>query len=338
MLAIEAGKPKEVDCELSDAAGIADFEFKVPLSVYGSSVMLPILKEVATVSDLLHWKVLPAFWLVVNSVVQIIFMKSLFDISKSAASTLDHETCEHLDDWLLAAAVWVFVVVVLTDLQQSIDMAELYCRQIPTVPESKVLRFRDVDGKLVLTQGGFSVAHKVGVFVFVVLPKICYAFFLLVLGVTYLIFSTTNVDVILNCTALVFIMDIDEFIYSFFSLARERQVLEACPPFVVKDAGQACHWYVWRPLSQAFKLCVSCLLVGLTMGLFSRCGYEAPGSAGLHDDVMPTMTPSVASAAASAVATVVGNATGTFVATTTLVQTATAPVASVGTTLLGGLR
>mmetsp|Transcript_124567 Transcript_124567/g.360231 ORF Transcript_124567/g.360231 Transcript_124567/m.360231 type:complete len:355 (+) Transcript_124567:108-1172(+) len=343
---------KVLGAEWNEAAKIADFVFAPPLSVYGSSVMLPILKETTGVSETLQWKILPGFWLLVNSFVQIIFMKGLYDISRAAAETMDDSTCEELDPWILSASIWVFIVVILTDLQQTTDMLELYCKRIKTVPRTKVLKFREVEGSMEVVDGGFSLARKIAIFVFVVLPKFGYALFLLALGVTYLGFSATNAEVILNCTALVFIIDIDEFIFNLFSLAQNRHLLESCPPFVVKDNEMRSLWYWWRPLAQPIKLAVSCLILWLSMDFSSRCGYQAPGGIGMHDDVMAVTTTTAASLLASgadaaaalgtgALAAVFGTSTSTTTVAAALSSAATSAISATSATttalLPGGL-
>uniref|UniRef100_A0A7S2HZE4 Uncharacterized protein n=1 Tax=Zooxanthella nutricula TaxID=1333877 RepID=A0A7S2HZE4_9DINO len=110
------------------------------------------------------------------------------------------------------------------------------------------------------------------------MPKLIMAGFMLVFGLTYLVFSEDDSELLLNCTALCFVLDVDEFMYEFFSQPSARRLIEACPVF--EDIQQP----IWRPFMQFGKFIVSMCLVIIAMILLSRCGYDAPGHLGLFEE------------------------------------------------------
>lgn len=270
---------------ITDTLDLPEFSFSVPRSVYGTAVMAPLLKETSTCGEFIQWKLIPPFWLCVNLLVQTSFLIGIYDITLAAATEmLDPATCEELDFAILAASLWVFVVVMLTDVQQTFDMVELFLRRVPTVPKTAILKYAEVDGNLEVVEGGLSVFAKVCVFSFVLLPKLVFAGFMVAFGLTYLVFSQSDADVVLNCTALCFVIEVDEFIYNFFSMPRIRRLIEACPAFTANAKEKVKHWFCWRPFAQPLKLVFSFSLTYLAMVFFTRCGYQASNGFGIHED------------------------------------------------------
>ena len=106
--------------------------------------------------------------------------------------------------------------------------------------------------------GGFSSARKVWISFTVILPKLLVAAFVLIFGLTYLVYAKNDSELILNCTALCFVLQLDEFMYAFFANPKARRINEACPPFTKgKGEGGARLVLFLQPFAQPIKVLVS---------------------------------------------------------------------------------
>eukprot|EP00494_Astrolonche_serrata_P026421 UN26683 len=73
------------------------------------------------------------------------------------------------------------------------------------------------------------------VFIFVIVPKFLICLTLLYFGLQLLFVTDANADVTYNCTALIFVVEVDEAVYAFFIPAALREVLENLPPMQTND-------------------------------------------------------------------------------------------------------
>merc|ERR1719412_3017473 len=67
------------------------------------------------------------------------------------------------------------------------------------------------------------------IFSIVVLPKFLIGLALLMFGLQLILVTDSNADVTYNCTALIFVVEVDEAIYQFFIPSGLRGALEALP-------------------------------------------------------------------------------------------------------------
>lgn len=286
-MTLDAKNAQEPVPDLAHVLRMSEFVFEVPQSVYGAAVMGPILRESTGHAEVWQFQMVPWIWLLLSNFLQILFVRGIYYITlENAESSLDLSTCEELDITILLSALCVFIVVLLRDLQETVDMAELFLRQVPTRQRTSVLKFKSVGDGLELVGGGMSLIRKFFVLVLVILPKLAIAASILCFGLTYLAFSATNSDVILNCTGLCFVIEVDELLYNFFSTPRIRRLVEACPPFTVNDRKSGKLWFFLRPYGPYVKLLATILLSSISLITISRCGFEASTGLGIHEGHM----------------------------------------------------
>jgi hypothetical protein len=213
----------------------------------------------------------------INLMVQTSFLCSVYIMTNEAMQAAE-ERCDELSEFTLMISLWAFVVTVLTDIQETWDLLDIIVRQFPTQEESTTLVYRVVDRQVQLSVGGPSKRRKFFLTVFLVIPKFIFACTLLVLGSSYLVFSESDADIILNCFALVFILQIDELIFKFLSPPRAQRMLEAVPPFMIRksESEEALPkpWGTWKRVATPAKLLGSVLLTNAGFFLMSRCGQD----------------------------------------------------------------
>mmetsp|Transcript_92389 Transcript_92389/g.258163 ORF Transcript_92389/g.258163 Transcript_92389/m.258163 type:complete len:282 (-) Transcript_92389:108-953(-) len=261
--------------QLHKAANVSKFKYGVPQTLYGTVIFMPVLVEVKGWTDWLRWHGMSHFWMVVNVVVQVMFLAGVNSVSRDL-HTAANETgeCDELIPYLLAVALFACTVCVFTDLQETWDILYLLRKHIPTVPETSVLKFApNTEGELRLAEGGFSMARKICIVAFIVIPKLVLALALLVTSYTFLAMSPENMEIILNATALIFIIEVDESLFSFFELPEVRCLMDAFPQFEEEDTSETVVRL--RPLWRFLKFLLACVLVIIGMTTFKRCGYDA---------------------------------------------------------------
>lgn len=269
--------PEEGVC-LHVASGTPRFQYKVPQSLYGTVMFMPLLVHETTWTERLRWHGLSYFWMTVNYVSQVAFLVGIHYATRlSNYREVPDEECEQHQPWLLAAALFVCFTAVLTDVQETFDLAYLLTHCVPTVPETTMLRFKRNwrEMKIELVGGGFSARRKNTIRMLILFPKLVMAVALQVVVCRFLIQSETNMDIVLNATALVFVIETPESIFAFFSLPEVRTIMAALPDFDAEEMQMA-HL---RPL---FPLAKFALAMGFVVAIvewdydFDRCVRSTP--------------------------------------------------------------
>jgi len=261
---------------LHAAAKVPRCQYAIPPCLYGEVIFMPITIRADNIHEWIRWHGMSYFWTAINFTTQILFIIGVHDASKILYVGSSHPDCTQLSPFLLAVGLFACTVAVLTDVQETWDLMKLLRKHIPTVPETSVLRFaEDEGGDLKLQSGGFSMVRKVCICVFILFPKLLLAAFLLVYAYCLLAVSESDFDIILNATALMFIIELDEMLYAYFSLPEVRVLLETIPPFVVgTDPAKESLLIQLRPIFQLMKFAVACALTGWSISAYKWCGNE----------------------------------------------------------------
>jgi len=82
---------------------------------------------------------------------------------------------------------------------------------------------------------GITSFTRAMIFILVILPKFIIAIALLTFGLQLIMVTDSNADVTYNCTALIFVVEVDEAIYQFFIPSGLRSTLESLPPMQTND-------------------------------------------------------------------------------------------------------
>lgn len=272
MAAAEEGQPQmQIARTLHEASRVPKFQYGIPASLYGSTIFMPVLVETAGWMDWLRWKGMSHLWMAVNYATQALFIVGVHDVCVAEHEGRDPDTCEPLMPGLLFVGLFACTVAVLTDIQETYDIWYLVMYHVPTLPRTAVCKFKeDAGGELRLVEGGFSSRRKVGVYLFILLPKLLLACFLVPLAFAFLVVSPGNMDIILNATALIFIIEMDESFFWFFSLPEVRCIMEAVPKF---EAGEIKREWK-RPAIQLAKFLVSFGMVLWGLLTFHWCGND----------------------------------------------------------------
>jgi len=134
--------------------------------------------------------------------------------------------CSVEDGWLRAVCVLVFCMLIFTELKETFDIGRWLSR-FPTSKHWSSLRLRTFkshqtsDGHtreiLALKPvSGITVAGLVHLTISCLLPKATIGFGLLYYGAGYVMFAQTSESLLLNCVALIFIIEIDDVAYQLF--------------------------------------------------------------------------------------------------------------------------
>merc|ERR1711994_522164 len=102
-------------------------------------------------------------------------------------------------------------------------------------------RFAQVDDKLVLKKAGFSVARKAFLFCNVIVIKFLVAAAMIVIGGVFVASSKGNEDLLLNCLAVIFIIEVDELVYLTLVPSWAKSLLQELPPFETHELGRTAN-------------------------------------------------------------------------------------------------
>lgn len=266
-------KAQAQEGNLVEVLALPEASFALPESVYSAAAFMPIICKDGTWNTWFDMAFGQYVSLVLNVIVQgafITFVKDIYD--SSVQDLLDGAACETLDHYTFGFCGWTFVSYICMDIKQTMSMLEVWLRMIPTASDghTKQLMFSR-DGPAFVS-GDISLARKTLVLLIVFVPKLLLALSLGLIGTRYLAISADDTELILNCVALVFVIDLDELIFQFFSSPKARLVMQSIPPFErrVKDHFP---WNMWTLIAPFVKFIFS---VGVTFCIFfttPTCGY-----------------------------------------------------------------
>lgn len=262
---VKGSLPEDKGKPLFQALELPRYSFQMPQNVYGMSAMVGTLTDPQTI---LEWFVTCGETYVrcaINYVVQGCLLCAVYQLDLWQMDAIDtgleknDGSCYKLTLFFFIFNLWIFCAVVLSEIFETFDMIEIVLRRVPLVEgRTQCLLFKLVDGNAVYQSGGMSMARKLCVCLFVLVPKLIIGVSMLIIGGLFLNTSASNTDLLLNSLAAVFILDLDEIIYTFATPGHLKRLLEAVPSF---DADVAPVYEVLRATSILWKVVLSGLLV-----------------------------------------------------------------------------
>lgn len=112
---------------------------------------------------------------------------------------------------------------------------------------------------------GISTQFYITAVICCVIGRVVTVGFIMVYGSSIILFSETNLDLILNSVAVGFIVDIDDYLYAYFTSSSAKTRMEAMPPLALLD-----HNFSWGDMANealGFYVRVG-LLFGLSAAIF----------------------------------------------------------------------
>lgn len=149
--------------------------------------------------------------------------------------------CE-ADFELLILATIIFNTYNVGEMLETFDIA-VWIHSFETVQDYQQLALSKEDMHVV---SGLTTPFKWCVYLLICLPKLILGVLLAYYGTGYLLVSDSNNDIILNCTALTFITQIDELIYDAMVPASVKCCIDEIPPFEYSPRMKLFGFY--RPL------------------------------------------------------------------------------------------
>jgi len=148
---------------------------------------------------------------------------------------LENGHCGKADPLLLYVAVAVYTVFLGNEIVECIEMTQ-WLFLFETVPKHEKLQLSHYeDDEFPEYTSGITSFTRMFIFVTVILPKFLIGIALLTFGLQLILVTDSNADVTYNCTALIFIVEVDEAIYQFFIPSGLRNTLEGLPPMQTND-------------------------------------------------------------------------------------------------------
>jgi len=247
--------------------------FRIPMSSYGTAMILPILLEQSSWMEWLQTDGKCYMRLAINYLIQIPMAYGMSVIAQTEGALIKSGDCDVTNLPLVYAGLFLFVCTVIKDMEETIDITDIAWNLIPTTEQSRTLLYVEDDDEFDLTDGGFSWWHKMGITAFIIVPKFIISVVVLAYGSLFLASSVSNQDVLLNVLALVFIMEIDEMIFTFFAPRRLIAAMEALPEFQYDgDDGFMKKLRTW---GLQMKIVFCFVGVGLFYCLTPTCGLDS---------------------------------------------------------------
>jgi len=258
-LSEDKGKP------LFKALGLPRYSFQMPQNVYGMSALVGTITDPQTP---LEWFVTCGETYIrctINYIVQMCLLCAVYQLDLWQMDAIDNglknkdDSCYKLTAFFFVFNLWIFCAVVLSEIFETFDMIEIVLRRIPLVEgTTQCLLYKIEDGDPVYQSGGMSMFRKIFICMFVLGPKLAIGISMLIVGGLFLNTSGSNTDLLLNSLAAVFILDLDEIIYTFATPGHLKRLLESVPSF---DAEVAPVYEILRATSILWKILLSGLLV-----------------------------------------------------------------------------
>ena len=208
--------------------------YKLPESIYGGALLTTLGGSIEEYTDfpqaiMTYLVVLPQWLLLVfNFTMQFGFAFYIWEESENA-----DRCASSTDELLVLMAIAAFSGAILTDFWETYVMFGWTMRMKTEQHHTKLLVGKEIGINGVERLGlatGLTKLQKIAFCILVLLPKFILAGCLFFAGGKYVVGSETNEDLILNCVAMLFVIDIDELLYKAFTPAFCRQVIAQLPP------------------------------------------------------------------------------------------------------------
>eukprot|EP00929_Paragymnodinium_shiwhaense_P007447 TRINITY_DN11136_c0_g1_i1.p1 TRINITY_DN11136_c0_g1~~TRINITY_DN11136_c0_g1_i1.p1 ORF type:complete len:768 (+),score=120.12 TRINITY_DN11136_c0_g1_i1:101-2404(+) len=151
-------------------------------------------------------------------------------------NNMEFVDCYQLEPVPLLCCIFLFICTIVNEVEECKEMLTILWKILPTTEVTSPLRFRfDAAGFLHhdASVGGMTACRKLFLLLLVILPRFLIAVAILLVGSLYLATSASNAEMLLNCVALVFILDIDDLLFKTLASSERVRLLQAMPIFKV---------------------------------------------------------------------------------------------------------
>ena len=223
-------------------------EYNLPESIYSGAMIFPLSgpwnEENMTNGERIALFGLPMFnyflILVATFSAQFIFMWFVQKETLPGKAKVDCAAA-HL---LVMLGLITFFIQVLSDVSQTYEMI-MWIVLSKTSKKMEQLEYLVGEDGEVSFKSGMTLGYKYLWCMPIVCVKLTLSGFVGFYGCFFIAMSETNMDVILNCVALCFVFELDDYAYQFFTQSWTRQVIESMPS-------------ITRPKGQGLLFCEMC--------------------------------------------------------------------------------
>jgi len=212
---------------------------RIPRSAWGVAAIMPIVAEAGNCREWFRVSFLSYLCLILSAGTQVSFVFGIESITDRNANS----SCDELamDANLVILCLVIYLMSVLNDMEETLDLAELYLDMIPTTKtgRSELLYFDDDNN---IANGGFSCFRKLVMTILILLPKFIIAVFLGINGTFYLAASANDSELLLNTLALEFVLGVDEMVYVSMAPMSTRSIMLQIPPFRTEKRRAFFRW------------------------------------------------------------------------------------------------
>jgi len=228
------GDPFRIDsCAVREVGILA---VGLPANAYGAAIAISVVYDYVELSDLLAFNVPILLGSLVTEICQAMSIFGVVMCISHKESTEEH-VCSTGSSGVRFACNAIFLIACMNDLVETFNM-HLWLHRIPSSKKSETLRFQRFTSESTTfgpmaahkAVSGISLARRAGLYFMLLLPKVVITLMLIHYGSAYVLLSETNEDLILNCVALCFIVDIDDIIYGFTTTQEVKTCLDNMPP------------------------------------------------------------------------------------------------------------
>eukprot|EP00965_Chrysotila_dentata_P232812 6199208-Pleurochrysis_carterae.AAC.1 len=122
-------------------------------------------------------------------------------------------------------ALGSFTVTFLVDFYESVIML-LWIAAVKTGTDHEQLKISNDKQTLM---SGFTMKQKSAFILLVIVPKVLLNFLWIIYGGTFVAYSASNVDLLLNSVAMTYVLDLDDLLFSCFTPATIRHGMREIP-------------------------------------------------------------------------------------------------------------
>eukprot|EP00929_Paragymnodinium_shiwhaense_P007449 TRINITY_DN11136_c0_g2_i1.p1 TRINITY_DN11136_c0_g2~~TRINITY_DN11136_c0_g2_i1.p1 ORF type:complete len:747 (+),score=81.00 TRINITY_DN11136_c0_g2_i1:67-2241(+) len=260
---------------LEEALNLGRRCYPLPMSTYTSAFLDCLLAPSKATSGWVEWMArgCRAYFLhFFNLFLQIGCITLLGRMTLWHWNNMELVDCYQLEPVPLMCCIFCFLCSVINEVEECEDMLRILRIIIPTTTVTIPMGYSfDAGGNLRLVEGGMSAYRKTFLVLFVIAPRFLVAITVLVVGALYVAMSTSNTEMLLNCVALVFILDIDDLLFKTLASNEMVRLINAMPVFESDGSESAKGCIDWHKTQSARRLFFGLLLTISVFLMVPKC-------------------------------------------------------------------
>eukprot|EP00929_Paragymnodinium_shiwhaense_P080873 TRINITY_DN4221_c0_g1_i1.p1 TRINITY_DN4221_c0_g1~~TRINITY_DN4221_c0_g1_i1.p1 ORF type:complete len:598 (+),score=92.95 TRINITY_DN4221_c0_g1_i1:115-1908(+) len=259
---------------LEEALNFGSSCYPLPPSTYTTALLDCVISARSTTSCEWLGRSYRAYFLhVLNVALQLGCIWLLGRLTLWQWNNMELVDCYELEPVPLMCCIFCFLCTIINEVEECEDMITILVRIMPTTTVTTPIKFVfDHEGYLHhdFSEGGMSVYRKVFLLIIVILPRFLIALAVMVVGSLYVAMSTSNTEMLLNCVALVFILDIDDLLFKTLASNEKVRILNSMPVFE-SDEPPSCSVVDWQKTQSVRRLFFGLLLTGSVFLVVPKC-------------------------------------------------------------------